>query len=248
MPKTKAFLSALLVAVMVSGLAFAGVVHFGSAQSNTATSTPAAAASGGNGNLTLTLSVDETVLSLGEPVNLTLTITNVTNRTINFEHTGLDFDFEVTNDTNNQVYQWSNFKAIPDYIAIVPLDPGDGFSANFTWPQTCNFNLQVQGEAVSPGTYSIIGLSSFVYEIQTKPIQLTITSTPTSTPTPNSTPSATPVPTPTQIQTPTPTSTIPEFPSTAAILTLLIAASVCIAALVTARKRKLNSETEQFEK
>jgi hypothetical protein len=215
MAKTKAFLGTILVAVMICGLAFAGEVHFGEAQNDTATSTPVVTvASGDNGNLTLTLSVDKTVPSSGEPVNLTLTITNVTNQTINFTHTGLDFDFKVINDTNNLVYQWSNFEAIPMFVGIVPLDAGESFSANFTWLQTCNFNYQVQGEPVSPGIYKIIGLSSWVYRMQTPPIQLTILGSPTSAPnpTPNPNPTATTtVEMPAPTQSPTPTPDIPEL-------------------------------------
>jgi hypothetical protein len=132
-------------------------------------------ASGGKGNLELTMTLDKTSYSLGEPVNLTLTITNISNQTINFEHTGLDFDFQVYNGTNNVVYQWSNFRAIAQFIAIVPLSAGESFSANFTWLQTCNFNAQVEGDPVSPGTYYIVGQTGPTYGIQTTPIQLTIT-------------------------------------------------------------------------
>lgn len=131
-------------------------------------------ASGGNGNLELTMTLDKTSYSLGEPVNLTLTITNISSQTINFTHTGLDFDFQVYNGTNNVVYQWSNFQAIPQFIAIEPLPAGDSISANFTWLQTCNFNAQVQGEPVSSGTYNIIGQTGPTYGIQTTPIQITI--------------------------------------------------------------------------
>ena len=131
-------------------------------------------ASGGNGNLELTMTLDKTSYSLGEPVNITLTITNISNQTINFEHTGLDFDFQVYNDTNNVVYQWSNFRAIPQFIMIEPLSPGESISTNFTWLQTCNFNAQVEGNPVSPGTYYIVGQTAPTYGIQTTPIQLTI--------------------------------------------------------------------------
>ena len=133
-------------------------------------------ASGGNGNLELTMTVDKTAYSLGEPVNLTLTITNISSQTINFTHTGLDFDFQVYNDTNNVVYQWSNFQGIAQFITIEPLPAGDSISANFTWLQTCNFNAQVQGDPVSPGTYNIIGQTGPTYGIQTTPIQITINS------------------------------------------------------------------------
>jgi hypothetical protein len=131
-------------------------------------------ASGGNGVLELTMAIDKTTFTLGEPVNLTLTITNISNQTINYEHTGLDFDFQVDNGTNNQVYQYSNFIAIPQFIAIEPLAPGASKSANFTWSQTCNFNEQVEEDPVSPGTYYIIGQTGPTYGIQTTPIQITI--------------------------------------------------------------------------
>jgi len=131
-------------------------------------------ASGEKSNLELTMTLEKTRYSLGEPVNLTLTITNISNQTINFEHTGLDFDFQVYNDTNNVVYQWSNFQAIPQFIAIVPLPAGESRSANFTWLQTCNFNASVEGDPVSTGTYNIIGQTGPTYGIQTTPIQITI--------------------------------------------------------------------------
>jgi hypothetical protein len=130
--------------------------------------------SGTKGNLELTMTLDKTAYNIGEPVNLTLTITNISKQTINFTHTGLDFDFQVTNDTNNLVYQWSNFKAIPQFITIESLPAGDNISSNFTWLQTCNFNAQVQGDATSPGTYNIIGQTGPTYGIQTTPIQMTI--------------------------------------------------------------------------
>ena len=172
----KAFLCVFFMVVLVSCLAFVGTLHVGTAQSATPTPAPAAAVeSGGNGDLELTIALVKTDYSLGEPVNLTLTITNINNQTINFTHTGYDFDFQVTNDTNNQVYKWSNFQAFPDIVSITPLQAGKSFSANFTWLQTCNFNVSVENYPVSPGTYNIFGQTGPTYGIQTTPIQLTIT-------------------------------------------------------------------------
>jgi len=199
-----------------------GNLHFGTAQSNTPTSTPATTASGGNGTLELTMTLDKTSLSLGESVNLTLTLTNISKQTVSFTHTGLDFDFKVYNGTNNLVYQYSNFLIIPDFTYIVPLPPGEGFSANFTWMQTCNFNEQVTGNPVSPGTYNIVGETGSTYGIQTTPIQLTIVGAPTATPTPTLTltPSAT---APSATAPPT-----PEFPSVIIIIVTLMAVTVAI--------------------
>ena len=143
-----------------------------------------------NASLELTLTIGKTSYSVGEPVNLTLTITNISNQTINYTHTGLDFDFQIYNGTNNVVYQWSNFKAIAQFIAITPLPAGESTAVNFTWQQICNFNAQDEGYPVSPGTYNIVGETGPTYRIQTTPIQIpigiapTVTSTPPPTPTP----------------------------------------------------------------
>lgn len=129
---------------------------------------------GGNGPLQLSLTLDKTKFNLGEPINLTVTITNISNQTLNYTHTGLYFDFQVYNDTNNLVYQWSNFRGIAQFITIEPLPAGENMSQNFTWQQTCNFNASVQEDQVSAGTYNIVGLTGPAYELQTAPIQITI--------------------------------------------------------------------------
>ena len=180
--KKKIILAIVLASVLVILLGGVSLSFFPAQQTPKSNSEPGSIlqypnqplASGGNGNLELTMTLDKTSYSLGEPVNLTLTITNISSQTINFTHTGLDFDFQVYNGTNNVVYQWSNFQAIPQFIAIEPLPAGDSISANFTWLQTCNFNAQVQGDPVSPGTYNIIGQTGPTYGIQTTPIQITI--------------------------------------------------------------------------
>lgn len=135
----------------------------------TPSATPASAST-----LQLNLTVEKAVYSLGEPVNLTVTVTNISNQTVSYTHTGLDFDFKVYNDTNNLVYQWSNFMAIPQYVAIVPFPAGQSMSQNFTWQQTCNFNSSVVGDQVSAGTYYIVGLTGPTYGLQTAPIEITI--------------------------------------------------------------------------
>ena len=157
-PIRKSWLILFWIVIMVSGLALVGSLHLCTAESNTLTSIPSTfSASGGNGILELTMSIDRDSYSLGRTCSPDLTITNISNETIDYEHTGLDFDFQVYNDTNNLVYRWSNFIAIPQFIAIVPLPAGESKSANFTWLQTCNSNLSVQGDLASPGTYNIIG-------------------------------------------------------------------------------------------
>jgi hypothetical protein len=222
----KILLSAFWIVVMLIGLVLVVGFHYCNAQSDISTSTLATIkATGGNGDLELTMTLNKTSYSSGEPVNLTLTITNISNHTINYTHTGLDFDFQVTNGTNNQLYQWSNFKAIAQFITIEPLSPGENRSIYFTWQQTCNFNSQVEGDPVSPGTYNIIGETGPTYKIQTTPIQITIANSQTSTPTPTPT-----VPNYGPTFSPTPTPTIPEF-SWLTILSFMVAILIEVVSL-----------------
>ena len=140
----------------------------------TAAQNPTSTPTSGNGQLQLTLTVEKTTYSLGEPINLTVTINNISNQTVGYTHTGLDFDFKVYNDTNNLVYQWSNFKAIAQFITTQPLPAGESRSQRFTWQQTCNWNTTVQEDQVSPGIYYIVGLTGPNYKMQTTPTEITI--------------------------------------------------------------------------
>jgi hypothetical protein len=122
--------------------------------------------------LTMTLEKDE--YSLGEPVNVTLIVTNVSNQTINFLHLAPTFDFQVYNDTNNLLYQDSVYKAQPMIMYYTPLHAGENLSAVLVWAQTCNNTIpSPQGIPVSAGTYYIIGLYD-TYGLRTTPIQITI--------------------------------------------------------------------------
>ena len=123
--------------------------------------------------LELTMTIEKTTYVLGEPINITLTITNISNQTINFTHSGQDFDFLVYNDTNNLVYQWSKGKAFPMIVFIMPLNPQGNTTGTYIWQQTSN-NQSNQDTPVSPGTYTIVGETGTTYALQTKPIQITI--------------------------------------------------------------------------
>jgi hypothetical protein len=129
-----------------------------------------------NGSFELTISVEKTVYSVGEPVNITLSVTNISKQTVDFTHTGMDFDFVVTNGTDNVVYQWSTGRAFPMFVMIEPLQPAENVTATYTWPQTCNANTSTAGTLVSPGTYYIVGKSNPIYGLLTPPVQIVIVS------------------------------------------------------------------------
>jgi len=126
-----------------------------------------------NGTFELTVSVDKTVYGLGEQVNVTLTIVNISNQTVEFTRTGMDFDFTVTDSASNLVYQWSIGQAVPQFIAIEQFTPGENETATYVWPQTQNTPAP-SGIQVPAGTYFIVGKSSAIYGLQTSPLQITI--------------------------------------------------------------------------
>jgi hypothetical protein len=53
--------------------------------------------------LNLTITPEKTVYGLGEPINVTLTVTNISNQTINFAYAAWTFDFLVYNDTASYI-------------------------------------------------------------------------------------------------------------------------------------------------
>lgn len=131
----------------------------------------------------LNMTLEKTVYSLGEPVNITLILTNISNQTTSF---GLgysnDFDFQVYNGTNNTLYKWSNrwlAVAHPYVILGETLNPGESLCEYVSWQQTCYNTGLSEGAPVLPGTYYIVGQIGPIYygtnsTIETTPIQMTI--------------------------------------------------------------------------
>jgi len=135
----------------------------------------------------LTMALEKTVFRLGEPIDITLILTNISNQTVEFGlgvFNNFGFDFQVSNSTNSTVFQWSNRWSglgvvIPDGVLGETLSAGENLTQNLAWPQTCCFSGDFDGYPVSPGTYYILGISGPIYygtnsTIETTPIQVTI--------------------------------------------------------------------------
>jgi hypothetical protein len=117
------------------------------------------------------ITLAKTYYDLGEPVNVTLTITNVSNQTIDFQYSAKTFDFLVYNDSGF-VYQWSSYRILPFIIMDRPLNPGESITEVKTWPQTTDVGFMSSGVQVSPGTYYIVGFPAGVF--RTQPIEVNI--------------------------------------------------------------------------
>jgi hypothetical protein len=137
-------------------------------------------AQGSASELELTMILEKTVYRLGEPISITLEITNISNQTVTFDlgPDVNDFDFHVYNDTDGNVYWYSSIwvgAAIPMYVIFITLTPGDTWSENFVWQQE-----MLPSGTVSPGTYYIVGRVGPPYffgegsNLETTPIQIAI--------------------------------------------------------------------------
>jgi len=122
--------------------------------------------------LKLTMAVEKIDYYVGEPINVTLTITNISNQTIDFLYMASTFDFLVYNDTGS-LYQWSSFRVFPLFVVNWPLGPEENITNVLTWPQTCNVTETSQGIPVSPGAYYILGEIPS-YGLQAGPIEVNV--------------------------------------------------------------------------
>jgi hypothetical protein len=126
------------------------------------------------GGLRYSVALQKTTFNIGEPVNVTFTITNVSNKNITNWHSAWDFDFVVYNGSNSKLFQWSAFRVFPMIIWGSTLRPGDSFESVLVWPQTCNETQNSGGVQVSPGNYFIVGI---LYGVKTLPLEISIRST-----------------------------------------------------------------------
>jgi hypothetical protein len=133
--------------------------------------------------LQLTMALQKTNYGLGEPISITLTLTNISNQTISFwlDFSFSYFEFKVYNGTNSILYSSLNNGGIQLPLAVVyTLNAEESLSANLVWNQTYNNNgFSPEGIPVLPGTYYIVGQVGPIYygtnsTIETTPIQVTI--------------------------------------------------------------------------
>ena len=137
----------------------------------------------GHCGLAVTTTFEQTTYTQGEPVNFTINIINLTDKTITFTYMPSTFDFIVYNATGI-IYRYSFERAYPMWAEIYSLTPGATLSNEFEWDQTSNQYYSPVASPlapsascpefpVSPGTYYIVGEA---LGMQTVPQQITITS------------------------------------------------------------------------
>jgi hypothetical protein len=166
-------LTVLLGLGVVCALSFVVLPFSTNMSSNSQRLPSATTAEGVDDGLKLSMSLQKAEYGFGEPINVSLTITNVSNQTVSFSLAPSSWDFLVYNDTNNSVFEWLYSGTVfPLWIENVPLDPGMSLANTFAWPQTFWNTTTYSGSQVSPGTYYIVG--RYAHSLQTTPIQITI--------------------------------------------------------------------------
>jgi hypothetical protein len=174
-----------------------------------------------NGSLELTSTIPKTVYNLGEPVNATYILTNISNKTVNFYLLAQSFDLLVYNASNSLIYQYTNSGiAFPLVASYITLNPGESTdNRTVTWSQDIVMQILTPWQhnvQVPSGTYYLVGASwitnytaNSTISLQTNPIEIQIVgNTSTPSPTPISTaPTLSTTPSPT----PSPTFSVPEL-------------------------------------
>jgi hypothetical protein len=130
----------------------------------------------------LTMTLEKTVYELGNPINISLTLTNISNQTVSF---WLDFSFSyfqflVYNSTGSAIYSsLNNGGALLPLAEDYTLNAGQSISDSYSWDQTWNNTFfSPEGIPVLSGAYYIVGQVGPIYgtnsTIETTPIQVTI--------------------------------------------------------------------------
>lgn len=143
------------------------------------------------GNLLYTISTDKREYRRGEPVQITLVKTNVTNRNLTLRYrTSQRFDFVARRDPGQrEVWRWSRGRNFVQAIANVVLRPNGRQVFRATWDQRNN-----QGQQVAAGNITIEGFNvaqGYANRGVSIPIRIRAVGPP---PTPTPTPTATPCP------------------------------------------------------
>ncbi|MCL5257477.1 MAG: BsuPI-related putative proteinase inhibitor [Chloroflexi bacterium] len=146
------------------------------------------------GDIQVTVQTDKTTYALGEPVNITVDVTNASSSSVTLNYrSGQEYDIIVNKD-GQEVWKWSTGKFFTQELHSVTLAPGESRTFQDSWTQITN-----EGQPAMPGQYQVIGISTAEQNVESAPVTITTTSeqagqtTGTATPAPTAT--ATPNPT-----------------------------------------------------
>jgi hypothetical protein len=119
------------------GISLVYAVSYAFKPKNSSQTLPTSEVVGKQDRLEFTMMLEKTEYGLGEPINITLAITNISNQTINYTlEVHPSVDFRVYNDTNGDLYQWSISQISLNIWILTPIDAGESLTYHLVWPQT----------------------------------------------------------------------------------------------------------------
>jgi hypothetical protein len=125
--------------------------------------------------IAVSITLEKTYYNYGEPVNMTISISNISNETVTLRVGAWTFDFLVYNDTG-YVYQWSRVGIFPMIVMDFDISPGENLSEVHTWPQIYQASAFSPRVQVPPGTYYVVAFPRGVE--RTAPIKINIGGSP----------------------------------------------------------------------
>jgi len=119
----------------------------------------------------LVLTLDKTTYRLGEPVNITLSLTNISDENVKI---GLaaggdpksQFDFLIYDGSNDLIYRYSAHRGYYAGGPLVSLAPSQSFTASHLWEQNDD-----DGGAVAEGKYFVVGRTYQIFYLD-QPLSL----------------------------------------------------------------------------
>jgi len=111
------------------------------------------------GPVKLTMILEKTTYRLGEPVNITLTITNISNETTLLYLTyPCKTNFMVFDKSSEPIFEYFRSRIWPAATCEVVLDSGESLTQTLTWNQLEIDNFPpFDSRQVQPGTYYVVG-------------------------------------------------------------------------------------------
>ncbi|MDR7417716.1 MAG: BsuPI-related putative proteinase inhibitor [Armatimonadota bacterium] len=101
------------------------------------------------GDLRLEMSVARGVFQVGEPVHISLRVSNISGTPVTLTSGGQQYDV-IVRQRGALVWQWSHDKGFAQVVRSVEMAPGDARTYKASWDQR-----DLQGRPVEPGTYEV---------------------------------------------------------------------------------------------
>jgi len=131
----------------------------------------------------LMITLEKTVFKLGEPVNVTCILTNISEENVTLYHSrDYTLDFSIRDENFNHVFRYRSYVGVMSVVyPFAPIEPGDNKTRMGSWEQIYDGrvlpNTELRFKQVLLGTYYVSGIfSSATYGIifATPVIRITI--------------------------------------------------------------------------